>query len=152
MALNSSPALRAATLLTRACSLARASSALRASTAAAPSAVRTNYINTCHLNFSMQWETGHIPCDVSSRSFIRVISASIDPICLDSSATSTDGPAAGPIGTCTRLQNYHWFMIPRLPPRAGNQSLRGCYLYGAHLACALQPKKYRVFHYIPQSL
>ena len=30
-------------------------------------------------------------------------------------------------------------MIPRLPPRAGNQSLRGYNPYGAHLARASQP-------------
>ena len=85
-------------------------------------------------------EAEHIPCDSSSHLFTSVISASIDPICLLSSATSTGWSAAGSLDTCAHVQHIHYYMIPRLPPMAGNQSLRGYYPYGAHLARASQPK------------
>ena len=61
-------------------------------------------------------------------------------ICLLSSATPTDWSAVVSLDTCAHVQRSHYYMIPRLPAMAGNQSLRGYYPYGAHLARASQPK------------
>ena len=64
------------------------------------------------------------------------MSASITPICLLSSETSTDYRIHRHLRISTErslLKN----VILRLPPRAGNQSLRGYYLHRAHLACVV---------------